>query len=341
MNNNIATQFNRFKLAVTVEDIAKDLGKRVESLISRCPPTISVSDRCYALGRELFRAAALNGGRPVASIGDDELDSAGELEGSVLHAILLSGQLKKLHCVRNDAIEFINATAFTQTLTPEFFVENFAEPVVLYANEGQFLFDDITCVLMFYNPDDQDVCCIFSRCANGQIREFGLNRDLEKMSGTFCRGIVEADNEGETARLLVRNGDIDKASCLDDWMYNAMLFALKFVLLRQTDKQPLEVARQFKEFKDKTKERERRGYVSHQMVSLTTRYRLAMDRCRTDADVVTLDKEGKVQKSSVVTGFLRRQHYGPGNSMVKTVYIESFERQAWMNEGIRIVKVVR
>lgn len=47
MNNNITPLFNRFKLALSVEDVAKDLEERVVALISRCPTTISVSDRCY------------------------------------------------------------------------------------------------------------------------------------------------------------------------------------------------------------------------------------------------------------------------------------------------------
>lgn len=47
MNNNITPLFNRFKLALSVEGVAKDLEERVVALISRCPTTISVSDRCY------------------------------------------------------------------------------------------------------------------------------------------------------------------------------------------------------------------------------------------------------------------------------------------------------
>lgn len=58
-------------------------------------------------------------------------------------------------------------------------------------------------------------------------------------------------------------------------------------------------------------------------------------------EVVGLDKEGKVQRLTPVVGFLKRQHYGPNNSLVKTIFVEPHERQAWVNEGLRIIKVTK
>ena len=56
---------------------------------------------------------------------------------------------------------------------------------------------------------------------------------------------------------------------------------------------------------------------------------------------MVLDKEGRTLQAIRVVGFLRRQHYGPGNSQVKWVYIDAHDSHAWKKDGIRIVRVVK
>lgn len=342
MKNNILHYYNEFKLALTVDDMARVVGPQAERLCSQVPDSLGLEEKCRAVATVNVIDAFVQMGRPLESVGKVEREGAIEIATSIFHSILLSGRQKTIYCMRKDAIDFVNATAFTQKLTREFFKDYLATPIVVYANNDQSLFENITTILMYYDQELDEVTCIWSMPESGGVsREVGLTKSPEALSGVFAKEIVAEGLEGETSRLLVAQGVISEGNELDERMYEAMSFIFKFILLRQTEKQPLEVTRQYKKFKDEKKERAVRGYVTQQVVSLTTRYKIAMDRCRTDSEVVELDKEGKVQKLTPVVGFLRRQHYGPNNTLVKTVFIEPHERQAWVNEGLRIIKVTR
>lgn len=43
---------------------------------------------------------------------------------------------------------------------------------------------------------------------------------------------------------------------------------------------------------------------------------------------------------SEVSGFIRLQHYGTGNSLSKYIYVDSFESTRWTSSGERVAKVV-
>ena len=136
---------------------------------------------------------------------------------------------------------------------------------------------------------------------------------------------------------MIRQGVINSVSELDDKFYEAIRYALKFILLMDSDKRPLLVERQFKKGNER-KEKQIFGKLNQQRISLTTAYRNTMNAYNVD-DTIVLDKEGKALRGIIVRGFLRRQHYGPGNSFVKTIYIDAHESHSWMREGIRIVHV--
>lgn len=342
MRNIILQYYNEFKLALNTDDMARLVGPHAERLCAQVPASLCLEERCRAVATARVIDAFIRAGRPLESVGKLERDGAIEITTSILHSILLSGRQKTIYCMRKDAVEFVNATAFTQKLTREFFKDYLSTPVVVYANNDQTLFENITTILMNYDQEIDEVTCIWSVPeSGGGSREIGLTKTPEELCGVLAKEIVAEGLTGETSRFLVAQGFFSERDELDAWMYEAMSFIFKFLLLKQTEKQPLEVARQYKKFKDEEKERKVRGYVTQQVVSLTTRYKIAMDRCRTDSEVVELDKEGKVQKLTPVVGFLRRQHYGPNNSLIKTVFIEPHERQAWVNEGLRIIKVTR
>lgn len=340
--NKILQYYNYFKLALTPGDIAHSIGWHAERLYAQVPESLSLEEKCRAPATVKVLDAYIQSGRPLESISAREREDAIVITTSIFHAIILSGQQKSIYSMRNDAIEFVNATAFTLKLTRDFFHEYLATPIVVYANNNQFLFANVTTILMYYDQELDEVTCLWSQPeGNGVSREVGLTKSTKEFLGVLTQEVVAAGNEGESAQLLVEKGIISSADVLDARMHEAMSFIFKFLLLKETEKQPLEVTRQYKPFKDASKERAVRGYVSHQNVSLTTRYKLVMDRCRTDKEVVALDKEGKIQKLTPVVGFFRRQHYGPDNSLVKTIFIEPFERQAWVNEGLRIIKVTK
>jgi len=45
-----------------------------------------------------------------------------------------------------------------------------------------------------------------------------------------------------------------------------------------------------------------------------------------------LDKNGKQLKDVIVSGYLRKQHYGKENSLTKWIYIDSFDSKRWVGE---------
>lgn len=307
--------------------------------MNQLPAELSLSRKCAEVGYRVAMFEYVRRGIPTGAVPDTELVAYAKSLGNIYQSIILAGDVKLLHLMRKDAIEFVNATAYTQDLHEAFFLENFTKPVVLYS-ESVPLIKDIKCIVMFYDAEEKKVCCVFSkRLDEAHEQEFGGEISVEELSGRLSKGSLEVLlQQGDDPGL--RQIEVESEGMFGNLLYEAMLFALKFVLLLKTDKQPLVTERQYKKHKDEGKERETRGYLSHQVVSLTTRYAQAMKVWK-PTDRVELDKEGKKLTTIEVHGFVRRQHYGPGNSLIKFVYIEAHDREAWVREGIRVISVVK
>ncbi|MCQ2367414.1 MAG: hypothetical protein MJ109_00165 [Kiritimatiellae bacterium] len=334
--NTIVRLFNEFKHAKCLEDILHSFDPYAEMLFTRvCPPHVSLTRKCDDAARlyeqKLRIAAGIAGDLPEES----------PTYGTIFKAIVAAGDLKTIYYMRGDAVEFINEAKHTLKLTPDHFIDNFSKPVVVYVDDNRPIVDDIVAVLVYYNDETKILSCIYSFRTPQGSREVGKEFYLEDLCGKLSKEMVSIDvTSSNTAQFLLEEGYVKELDDVNDKMYKSMDFVLKFVLMMQADKQILDIHRTYKEFKDKKKERESRGLVSHQTVALTQRYRIHMDRCRTDSQVVVLDKEGKILKTTMVTGFIRQQHYGPGNTLVKTIFIEPHETHVWINEGLRITKVV-
>ena len=297
---------------------------------------------CELLAKDWVRHQYALRLRPRATVLDVELQSEVLVQALMFYAILKAGDVKTLYLVKPDASEFINATAFTQRLEPEFFVKNFDKPLVLYSGEPRTLFDDVLCIELFYNGEEKTVECLLS-CADKNLpsREFSRCIPVEELSGVFTVDIFGQEELGESALFMLRQGTIDSIEDLNRKFYDAVRYALKFLLLKESDKQPLIVEKQFSRKKVNAETQKKIfGKIDNQRISLTTEYRTTMLRHGGDEKLV-LDKEGKTLRGISVRGFLRRQHYGPGNSLVKIIYVDAHESHSWIKEGIRIVKVVK
>lgn len=339
--NKILALFAQGKFVKTFDDIcdivfANNGGRQMNQL----PAELSLSRKCAEVGYRVAMFEYVRRGIPMGAIPDAELVAYAKSLGNIYHSIILAGDVKLLHLMRKDAIEFVNATAYTQDLDEAFFLENFTKPIVLYS-ESVPLIKDIKCVVMFYDAEEKKVCCVFSKKLDEMHeQEFGGEISVEELTGRLLRSCLDdlMNHEGGSPALEQINNESE--GLFADMLYDSMLFALKFVLLLKTDKQPLITKRQYKQHKNESKEREARGYLSHQVVALTTKYVQAM-RSWKPTDRISLDKEGKKLVRVGVHAFIRKQHYGPQNSLIKFVHIDAHDRDVWVREGIRIISVVR
>ena len=126
-------------------------------------------------------------------------------------------------------------------------------------------------------------------------------------------------------------------------MSDAMIFAAKLRLMLLVEKPPMEEvfssAGQSRSHEGISMPPSREGGVSYSVVSLTKGFREA--RMRYERSGGQLDKFGKKLVEKFIAGFIRRQHYGKDNALVKTIFVSPFTNRFWMNEGIRITKIVK
>lgn len=342
--NNLVSIYNVLKNVTTFEGLVREL------YVLGMPVTQGYQgterplfDRCWLLGRDWVRFQYARQRRPKATVPDVEFDGAVEISAWEFYSILMAGETKTLFLMTQEASAFIEETALTEEFTPEFFQANLKSPLVLYAGEPKSLFDDVLAISITYNPKDDEVGCLFSvQDPDSPSREFGRRFSLEELKGRFSPANIAVDETSESTLYMIRQGFVSGKDQLDEKMYRVMLYALKFILLRQCDKQPLVVERQYAKKNNLQKQKEIFGHVNYQRVSLTTTYRAAVtSRDESTETTMVLDKEGRTLQAIRVVGFLRRQHYGPGNSQTKWVYIDAHDSHAWKKEGIRIVRVVR
>ena len=340
--NNIIGIYHALRHVETVEDLADTLFAEHGMLRRRdYSAAKGLSSKCELVAQDWVRYQYVKQLRPRATVPDGELGGNIRCTALTFCAIIKSGDLKTLYLVKQDASEFIKTTAFTQKLEPEFFISHFERPLVLYL-EPKTLFDDVLCIELFYNEEEKTLECLLS-CIDGNSpsREFARSIPVEELSGVFSVDTLAQEELGEGALFLIKQGIVKSISDLDNKFYEALRYALKFLLLKESDKQPLIAERQYKKsIKHNDKAKDIYGKINYQRVSLTTTYKDSVPRNQ-NVDTLVLDKEGKTLRVIKVRGFLRRQHYGPGNSLVKTVYIDSHESHSWKLDGIRIVKVVK
>lgn len=124
---------------------------------------------------------------------------------------------------------------------------------------------------------------------------------------------------------------------VDAFSKNAFSFMVRLSLLMESERAPVEVS----SVRPSSK-RTRNSYlpsdrVTVRYVSLSRRY--ASSRTQS-GEVGHMDETGRVAVRSEVSGFIRLQHYGTGNSLSKYIYVDSFESTRWTSSGERVVKVV-
>lgn len=344
--NNIVSMYEKLKHVELFDDLVNVL-----SLEYGMPRRKAYSDiaglygECEMLAEDWTRYQYASSMRLRATVPDEELRGEVVCTAIMFYAVLKAGAIKPLYLMTHEASELIDTTALTESFEPEFFIENFSRPLVLYSGGPKPLFEDVLCVEMFYDEVEKSLNCLLSCCDNVlPSREFYSEFPVEELRGRFkpeTIAIAEVES-GESTRYMIRQGVVGSIDVLNEKFYAAMRYAFKFVLLRQCQKQIVLVESQYRK-KNTNPEKQKQifGTLNYQRVSLTTEYKTAIRNQQESGETLVLDKEGKELKATKVRGFLRRQHYGPENSLVKVVYIDAHESHSWMKTGIRYVKVVK
>lgn len=340
----ITNWFHILKNAKTFEDIVAVLRTDFRlPVIREYPERLSLMQRCEMLAEDWVKLQYVERWIPRGAVLDQEVVGNITCTARLFYAILLAGDVKPLYLMTQEASDFVKATAFTQELEPQYFRETFEKPLVVYAGEPKTLFDDVLCVTLFYNRDEDELECLVSCVAgNGktQTQEFARSIPVSDLVGTFKQDILAQDELGESTLYMIQQGIIDDANDLNNKFFKAIRYALTFMLLKAAEKRPIIVERQYRKGNNAAKQAQIFGKLEKLKVSLTTYYRYVMVG-KASGERVALDKEGKTLKAIEVRGFVRRQHYGPANSQVKVIFINAHESHAWKKEGIRIITVVK
>ena len=341
--NTIVAYYRFLKRVVTFEELVQRLHDEGMPITQNYSQNRPLFKRCLTVGCDWIRFQYVRQGRPKVTVYDVEFDGAVKIAAWTFYSILMAGETKTLFLMTQEASAFIEETALTENLTPEFFRETLAKPLVLYAGEPNCLFGNVSCISLAYHQEDDEIGCVFlTQDAECSSREFGRAFSLSELNGRFLQQTVAMDETGESTLYMIQQGLVSGKDDLDEQMYRVLLYAFKFILLRRCDKQPFVAERQYKERRNANRQKELLGRVNYQRVSLTTTYRTALTRHKDSSrDIMVLDKEGRTLQATRVVGFLRRQHYGPRNSKVKFVYIDAHDSHAWKKDGIRIVRVVK
>lgn len=187
----------------------------------------------------------------------------------------------------------------------------------------------------------------------------------ESLSSTFMEGLEDIDRhmmeafdqmysgeddyeqrreEAET-RLKNMNVDVtpDELKVLSRLVGSAVIFATKMRLMLLVEKPPIDetfstVGTSCSRDGVSTPPQRENG-VSYSIVSLTKGFRDA--RAAYASRGGEINKFGKKIVEKFIAGFIRRQHYGQNNALVKTIFVAPFTNRFWMNEGLRITKIVK
>ncbi|MBQ4385350.1 MAG: hypothetical protein II823_05455 [Kiritimatiellae bacterium] len=344
MKNSIVEFYKAFKNVETFESLLMCLQedfrmpKNRLSLDENAP----LRKKCITLGhlfaQHYIMYHSVQTGRPVETVSPQELLAQSEQWGRRFFILLQSGSIKPLYLITSEASQYINEIAIPEGIDEQFLIDNLSKPLVLYSDFAHPLFDDVIGILLYYNQSEKSLdcsmACIDSSGKNGELRRIFM---LDEITAIREKVVVEELNPADGFMFSnIVTLDMDEITAK---FSAALMYAFKFIILRKLDQVPIIVESQFKRHNNPRKEKQIYGTLNYQRVSLTERCRYVVNKTDRIEETVTLGKEGKERQSVRVRGFIRRQHYGPGNSLTKFVYIEEHDSFSWIRVGLRIIKV--
>lgn len=250
------------------------------------------------------------------------------------YGICAMGDYKPLYLITKEAASLILSTKLTARIDNKFCKRYLEKPVFVYAGNDNCLFSDVNGILVFFDESDFLICAISTISGRQGYSDIRLRDNDEWASPeAIAHNILTPDDE-----YICPNGIVVDCK-LTDKLTEAVSFIMKFILLLDAEKQPLVVQDQIKKKGKPEKSKQIFGSIAYKKISLT--YDLQKHySVKNHEETEVLDKEGKTLRAIKVSGHIRMQPYGPGWSKKKPIYIAEHESKAWVNDGIRMVKVV-
>jgi len=142
--NTIVAYYKFLKQVATFEELVQRLHDEGMPITQKYSQEQPLFYRCLTVGCDWTRFQYARQGRPKATVYDAEFDGAVQIVAWTFYSILMAGETKTLFLMTQEASAFIEETALTENLTTEFFRENLAKPLVLYAGEPKCLFGNVS-----------------------------------------------------------------------------------------------------------------------------------------------------------------------------------------------------
>lgn len=151
-------------------------------------------------------------------------------------------------------------------------------------------------------------------------------------------GMTEAAelSQDETKRFLE---DFENCRSVKGFLFDAIVFVTKLRLMLLAEKPPVEETRTRIGKGGAGEGPKHRSEITVSVVSLTRDFREA--RASYESKGGHIDKTGKKVVEKFIAGFIRRQHYGQNNALVKTIFVSPFTNRFWVNAGVHVTKVVK
>ena len=244
---------------------------------------------------------------------------------AVAHSVVEEMPYPRIDIVTSDAAKLVNTAKLS--LNPSKW-DDCVEPVVLKGNP--YLFDDVleigfcpdTSGLFRSEKHNEEQCYLLMVEYGGS----GFSRFLSiPIPSSLLSKIMDAPDAND---LIMEQKRVAQPS---------IEFVVKYCLLMKAEKRPIEVVSGVSRMGRVNKQTN--GKYCYQTISLTKKY-IQTNKKSSQSDAKEFDTEGKHKTTVSVSGFLRQQHYGKGNSKVKTIWIDDFDRGQWVNDGVKIRKIV-
>lgn len=207
---------------------------------------------------------------------------------------------------------------------------------VLKIENGNFFVSELDISGIYDCPDGELIpgikavmITVTSVIKSNNIRQ--LNNELR-----FFR---KGNELGEYEEIDIPDSEYDElANSIIEWIH-------KLYLIRRSEKTPLgtsetEIGDSLQvSWKSRTSTKTKKtSSVIHSYVDLSPEYRNRIREYNKGASG-PLNKDGKSLIPTAVSGFVRIQHYGPQNSLTKTIWIDGFTRGQWVSDDPRHVTV--
>ena len=283
---------------------------------------------------ERLAAMVISQSTPPDSRNDESIYEDAKVSARIHYLQCTMGEQKELFFITREACNLIATTKLTAKINQNFCNAYFKKPVFIYSSDEYPLFEDVNGIAAFF--DDEKFLTVIISTKQGRLffMDYGLrDSNIEALPNHFERlhgeDFISLPNGYE-----INTKDVDK-------VHYALNLISKFVLLLVSEKKPLIVEKQGKKNGKPKEEKRINGTLLYKKVSLTYDLRQKYKKDRESFETHILDKEGKVLKAIKVTGHIRMQPYGPNLSKVKPIYIAEHDSKAWVNEGIKLVKVIK